>query len=112
MSEFKRWLKRRMAEGIGDFGSPADAYRMNGGGSQAVDHDSAVRELLDTLHERYREQLMAFATDIAKRGDQEISELLAKVQTGMAPQRGADRRFGPQDEIVPPSADTGSAGEV
>jgi len=109
MSMWTKWKKRRdLTEGLGEGGSPVDSFKFNtGGDGHAEDYEHIQHELFSIVMSKYPDETMQFLDGIAQRGDEEVLNLLRKLQQepSMGDEDGNTPRNPP--EVVPPASDTG-----
>lgn len=110
MSVWKQWIKRRrMAEEFGDESDPGSKFQFNRDDDDfAEDYEKVQTELFKAVMAKYPEETMGFLNHVADRGDEEIANLLRKLQKERGPSMAKEPHHPKdRDEIMPSSADTG-----
>ena len=110
MSVWKQWVKKKLIEQeFGDDSDPGSKFKFDQQDDDfADDYDHVQSELFKTVLSKYPEETMAFLNNIADRGDEEIGELLRKMQKEKGPSQAKEPSHpSEKDEVMPASADTG-----
>ncbi len=106
MSMFRDWLRiRQMREGIDD---AVDRFKFDADDEDyADDYEHLQQEVFKAVMSKYPDETLEFLNGIAARGDEEVAELLRKMQRGKPEKQKEPRHPNQDDEVVPSSADTG-----
>jgi len=101
--------ERGLREDIDDIQNPADGFKLNRDEDMGQDYDHTLTELIKAVMTKYEQETMQFLHGIADRGDQEVADLLRKLDKEHKPSELEEPRH-PTDidnEVIPPIADTG-----
>jgi len=106
MSMFQEWLrKRQLREGLD---GPVDQFKFNTDSQDyADDYEHVQQEVFKAVLSKYPDETMEFLSGIAARGDEEIAELLRRLQSNKPGEMKEPRHPSEEDEVVPSSADSG-----
>ena len=109
MNTFIRWIQqKKFIEDIEDIQNPSDRFKLNNSDDLGSDYDHTLQELMKVVMSKYERETMQFLNGIAARGDQEVANLVKKLDKEVKPIPTAEPRHPTEgDEVVPPNADTG-----
>jgi len=111
MSIFKNWMKNKIIkEGLADGIDPSRNYQSNmDDQNSSNDYERNQRDLFKKVYEKYPEETLDFFHTMAQRGDQEIKNLLRKLDNRYSEKikRGPEHAFNQKDELAPSLADSG-----
>jgi hypothetical protein len=106
MSIFQDWLRQRqLREGINE---PVDRFRFDTDNEDyADDYEHIQQEVFKVVMSKYPDETMEFLNGIAARGDEEVAELVRKLQKDKPGKPKEPQHPSEEDEVVPSSADSG-----
>jgi len=110
MKKFEDWLRKKSLAEDSD-GSDIFGFDRNIEPSQiedrSVDYDQTINDLIRVLLNKYRDETMKFIENIASRGDNEVKDILNKInQTQNNKKSEQPQAKDNDDEYVLPNSDS------
>lgn len=111
MTTFIKWVQqKKLIEDMENLQNPSDRFKLNNSDDLGSDYDHTLQELMKVVMSKYERETMQFLSGIAARGDEEVGNLMKKLDKEPTPVHGRRPEHPTAgDEVVPPESDTGHA---